>query len=175
MKVAIITRDYPPKIGGISTHVRALGQALERQGTEVKIFVGGSDYKTLILPLTRSLDKFDLVHVQSAPYGAFVGRRPMAVTVHSPILIERDHYRRMTKLTSVPALYFERISLKRAKMIFAVSQVTKNQLTGNYAIDAEKVCVIGNGVEYERFAPREYGTTRSPHNIFLASRLEPRK
>ena len=50
MKVAILTRDYPPAIGGIATHVEGLVNALRRMGVEADIYVGSHDVRTLLLP-----------------------------------------------------------------------------------------------------------------------------
>ena len=94
MKVAILTRDYPPAIGGVATHVEGLVKALRRMGVEADLYVGSNDVKTLLLPFDMPIKKYDLVHVQSLPYGAFVFGAPLVVTVHSPVLEEFAHYRR---------------------------------------------------------------------------------
>src|SRR5579872_5610219 len=43
MKVAILTRDYPPAIGGIATHVEGLVKALGRLAVDADVFVGSND------------------------------------------------------------------------------------------------------------------------------------
>src|SRR5437879_11505036 len=97
MRVAILTRDYPPAFGGVATHVDGIVRALRRLGTDVDVFVGGNNFRTALLPLIKSLRQYDIVHVQSSPYGAFVIGVPMVVTVHAPVLTEWGHYHTMYK------------------------------------------------------------------------------
>ena len=174
MKVAILTRDYPPAIGGIATHVEGLVGALRRRGVEADVFVGSNDVKTLLLPFDIPLKRYDVVHVQSAPYGAFVVGVPLIVTVHSPILEELPHYKKSLQIASIPALPLEKLSLRRAEVVLAVSAQSKADLIKSYGVDASKVEVIGNGVDYARFAlPRERRS--EPVRMLVVSRLEPRK
>src|SRR5229473_7338038 len=115
MKVAILTRDYPPAIGGIATHVEGLVKGLARLGVEVELNVGSNDVKTLLLPFDLPLKEYDVVHVQSLPYGAFVIGAPLVVTVHSPVLEEFAHYRNSLKIASMPAIALEKATLSRAR------------------------------------------------------------
>jgi glycosyltransferase involved in cell wall biosynthesis len=176
MKVAILTRDYPPAIGGIATHVEGLVKALRGMGVEADLFVGRHDVKTLLLPFDIPLKQYDLVHVQSLPYGAFVYGVPLVVTVHSPVLEEFSHYRNALKVASLPAIALEKASLSRARGILAVSAQSQSDLVEMYGTRREKVDVIGNGVDYEKFsAPRELANAASTKTILVVSRLEPRK
>ncbi len=176
MRVAILTRDYPPAIGGVATHVEGLVNALRRRGIEADVFVGSNDVKTLLLPFDIPLKKYDVVHVQSSPYGAFVVGVPLVVTVHSPVLEEMPHYKRSLQLISLPAIPLERISLSRAAAVLAVSDESRSELLREYGLDSSKVEVIGNGVEYERFSASRSGRARlKPPRILVVSRLEPRK
>src|SRR5579862_7945991 len=108
MKVAILTRDYPPAIGGIATHVERLVVALRRLGVDADLYVGYNDVKTLLLPFDMPLKDYDLIHVQSLPYGAFVFGVPLVVTVHSPVLEEFAHYRSSLKVAAIPAVALEK-------------------------------------------------------------------
>jgi glycosyltransferase involved in cell wall biosynthesis len=175
MRVAILTRDYPPAIGGVATHVDGIVKALKGLGVDVDVFVGWNNYRTVLLPLTKSLRQYDLVHVQSSPYGALVIGVPMVVTVHAPVLTEWGHYSTMYKFVSVPALLCEEASLNRARAVLAVSEVTKSDLVRKYRIAAEKVDVIGNGVSFEKFALTDRKDHRAANRILMVSRLEPRK
>ena len=58
LRVAFITRDYPSAIGGIATHAAGLVNAL-RKNVDVELFVGGTDYKTLVIRFHYSFDGFD--------------------------------------------------------------------------------------------------------------------
>lgn len=176
MRVAIITRDYPPTIGGIATHVEGLVSALRRRGVQADVYVGSTDVRTLLLPFDIPLKGYDVVHVQSAPYGTFVLGVPLVVTVHSPVLEEFHHYRNRLKLESIPAVATERASLSRASVILAVSEQSKEELLRMYRVEPQKVEVIGNGVDYARFAvPSGVETGRTADKILVVSRLEPRK
>jgi glycosyltransferase involved in cell wall biosynthesis len=173
MKVAILTRDYPPAIGGIATHVEGLVKALRRMGVEADLYVGSHDVRTLLLPFDIPLKKYDVVHVQSLPYGAFVFGVPLVVTVHSPVLEEFAHYRNALKLASLPAVALEKATLSRASAILAVS---RSDLLGMYGLAPERVDVIGNGVDYERFSgQREMADPSAWKRVLVVSRLEPRK
>jgi glycosyltransferase involved in cell wall biosynthesis len=176
MRVAILTRDYPPAIGGIATHVEGLVKALRRMGIEVDIYIGSNDVKTLLLPFDIPLKRYDMVHVQSLPYGAFVFGVPLVVTVHSPVLEEFSHYRSPLKVASIPAIALERVSLSRASAVLAVSAQSRSELVSMYGVAHGRVDVIGNGVDYERFSGRRDAPSSSAtKKVLVVSRLEPRK
>jgi glycosyltransferase involved in cell wall biosynthesis len=176
MKVAIITRDYPPAIGGIATHVEGLVKALRRLGVEADLYVGRHDVRTLLLPFDIPLKEYDVVHVQSLPYGAFVFGVPLVVTVHSPVMEEFAHYRDALKLASLPAIALERLTLTRASEVLAVSAQSRADLLGVYNLDPDRVDIIGNGVDYERFSvPRDTAEPAFAKRVLVVSRLEPRK
>ena len=176
MKVAILTRDFPPAIGGVATHVQGLVKALRRMGLEVDLYVGSNDVKTLLLPFNMPIKKYDVVHAQSLPYGAFVFGAPLVVTVHSPVLEEFAHYRNSLKLASFPAIALEKVSLKRASAVLAVSDQSRSDLVEMYGVEPKAIEVIGNGVDYERFSGRSEATGASRmEKVLVVSRLEPRK
>ena len=176
MKVAILTRDYPPAIGGVATHVEGLVKALRRMGVEADLYVGSNDVKTLLLPFDMPIKKYDLVHVQSLPYGAFVFGAPLVVTVHSPVLEEFAHYRKSLKLESIPAIALEKVSLRRASAVLAVSGQSRSDLVKMYGLEPGAIDVIGNGVDYERFSGRSEAVGESRmKKVLVVSRLEPRK
>jgi glycosyltransferase involved in cell wall biosynthesis len=154
MKVAILTRDYPPAIGGVATHVEGLVKALRRLGVGADLYVGSNDVKTLLLPFDMPMRDYDLVHVQSLPYGAFVFGAPLVVTVHSPVLEEFAHYRKALKAVSIPAVAMEKASLSRARAVLAVSAQSRSDLVSKYGLEAERDEVIGNGVDYARLSAR---------------------
>jgi glycosyltransferase involved in cell wall biosynthesis len=176
MRVAILTRDYPPAIGGIATHVEGLVKALRRLGVEADLYVGSNDVKTLLLPFDMPLKRYDVVHVQSLPYGAFVVGVPLVVTVHSPVLEEFPHYRNSLKAVSIPAVALEKVSLARASAVLALSSQSRSDLIGRYGPEPERVEVIGNGVDYERFSGRRaVADPSAKKRVLVVSRLEPRK
>jgi glycosyltransferase involved in cell wall biosynthesis len=176
MKVAILTRDFPPAIGGIATHVEGLVKGLGRLGVEAEVHVGSNDVKTLLLPFDMPLKEYDVVHVQSLPYGAFVVGAPMVVTVHSPVLEEFAHYRNSLKVASIPAIALEKATLSRARAVLAVSEQSRSDLIGKYALGPGRVEVVGNGVDSDKFSGRrESLNPTAMKRILVVSRLEPRK
>lgn len=148
---------------------------MRRKGVEADLYVGGNDVKTLLLPFDIPLRKYDVVHVQSAPYAAFVFGVPLVVTVHSPILEEFDHYRATLKMASLPGLALEKAALARAGAILAVSEQTKSELLDVYKLRPKRVRVIGNGVEFDRFSCERGHYATSAKRVLVVSRLEPRK
>lgn len=176
MRVAILTRDYPPTIGGVATHVEGLLKALRRVGVEVDLYVGRNDVRTLLLPFGIPLRNYDVVHVQSLPYGAFVFGVPLVVTVHSPVIEEFRHYRRALRIASFPAIALEKISLSRAAAVLAVSDQSRSDLFKRYRPRPERVEVIGNGVDFDRFSlPRRTAQDGGVRRVLVVSRLEARK
>jgi len=176
MRVAVLTRDYPPAIGGIATHVESLVKALRGLGVEVDLFVGSNDVKTLLLPFDMPIGEYDVVHAQSLPYGAFVFGAPLVVTVHSPVMEEFAHYRNALKIASIPAIALEKFSLLRAKAVLAVSDQSRCDLAEMYGLEAGRIDVIGNGVDFDRFSRGRKATSPSPmKKVLVVSRLEPRK
>ncbi len=175
MRVAILTRDYPPSVGGIATHVEGLVKALKKKGVEVGLYVGGTDVGTLLLPFDIPLQSYDVVHVQSLPYGAFVFGVPLVVTVHSPVLEEFPHYRSSLKFVSLPAIALEMATLGKAKEVLAVSDQSRLDLEGGYGLRPGRVAVIGNGVDCDRFSASHGTAARDPKSVIVVSRLEPRK
>jgi glycosyltransferase involved in cell wall biosynthesis len=103
-----------------------------------------------------------------------------AVTVHDilfeshPELFERFFVSRSRLL--VP------LSIRRSAAVFTVSEYSRKQICGTYAVPAAKVHTIPNGVDRSRFVPGEVGLEflteydLKPKSYFLTvGRLEPRK
>lgn len=160
--------------GGISTHVTNLGRELRNLGIDVDIFVGKTDTKSLMLPAACAFDDYDLVHVQSSPYGAFVRGSKLVVTVHAPVLVEMSHYNLFSLSKSPLAFLMEKLAFRKAGAILSVSETTASDLAAKYRIKRNRITVIGNGVDYQRFLARGE-VTRNPKRVLLVSRLEPRK
>jgi glycosyltransferase involved in cell wall biosynthesis len=171
----MVTRDYPPTVGGIATHTKAVVDRLRDIGVDVEAIVGRSDFGTLMVPLRRSLSGYDIVHVQSSPYGAFVKNECMVVTVHAPVLSEKDYYRGWTSIKSRFAVGMERRTFAKASRIIAVSEWTKFELVRLYALAPERIKVIPNGVDLEAFGRPTRTMDDGLLRVLVVSRLEPRK
>jgi len=174
LKVAILTRDFPPVTGGVSTHVSALVGGLRTLGADVDVYVGRTDYRTLFMPFSVAFRDYDVVHVQSGPYGTFVVGAPLVVTVHAPIAREWTDYSGTQRMKSLSAYALERATLRRARAILAVSEMTKRDLEMIYGVPRERVSVIGSGVDYERYASTSEDR-RELKRVLVVSRLENRK
>jgi glycosyltransferase involved in cell wall biosynthesis len=178
----MLTRDYPPKIGGIATHTSALVKHLKKIGVQVDVFAGTSDIRTLFKPIRQSFNEYDIVHVQSSPYGAFVRKQPMVVTVHAPVRTEAEFYTWSLKLKSIPAYILEKFTFRKCESVIAVSELTKKDLIEKYGLASSKIDVILNGVEYEKFRTERSIAVKNGNvaqsgvpSILILSRLEPRK
>ncbi|MDV3243544.1 MAG: glycosyltransferase family 4 protein [Nitrososphaerales archaeon] len=171
-RVAMLTRDYPPTVGGIPTYAFNLVSQLKRIGVDVDVVEGRGDVKTLLLPLHWDvrLGDYDLVHVASLPYAAFVGFHPLVVTTHSPVTEEGKYYGSSNRLKRPWASFLEGRSARKANAIVAVSKATATELASRYDV-GDKVHVIPNGVDTSFFAPGR----RSSNKVLICSRLDPRK
>ena len=173
MKVAIITRDSPHQHGGLSTLTNYFAASLRELGIHVNVFHGGNNAKTLLSPIRLDLDRYDIVHLTSPPYGALVNKKPMVVTVAQPALAELQYYPLIDKIKALAAYPLESITLRKACSVVALSEVGKKDLMNGYPVEAEKIVTIPAGVDLEKFRPQPHNTRNV--KILLCSRLEPRK
>lgn len=173
MRVGLVTRDYPPRYGGMATYVEALARHLRALGVEVEVFVGGGDVGTLFLARSLSSRDFDVIHVASAPYGGLVSSRPTVVTVHEPIVCEWPYYGWGRKIKGLFAGRLERRALRRAGAIIAVSRETKRKLVFHYGLSDGKVVVVPHGVDPVGIGSAKRRT--SLPTILMVSRLDRRK
>ena len=173
LNIAVITRDYPPKIGGISTHSEALVKHLRLLDVNVTVFAGYNDSNTLMVPFNHDLNRFDIVHLQSTPYGPFISKTPLLVTAHATLDMELPYYD-WREIVLVPlALLFERITLNKATLITADSNLTQSNLISRYFINPDRITLLPSGVDAERFSPLSHSNSKI--KILICSRLEPRK
>lgn len=174
MKVAIITRDYPPKIGGIATHTEGIVKHLRKKGVKVDVFAGYTDFVTITIPLRYSLRGYDIVNVQSTPYAPFIMKRPLVLTAIAPLTMEWSYYNLPGLLRVPPAYLLERLSIRNATLITAISRATKEELVKRYGLEDRRIEVIPSGVDCERYLPMVKDES-SKAKILICSRLEPRK
>jgi glycosyltransferase involved in cell wall biosynthesis len=174
MRVAMLSRDYPPTTGGIPTHARAIVEGVRKTGVEVDVFEGRSDLGTLFLPYRKrkTLAGYDLVHIQGSPYAAFDSKHPLVLTVHSPLVEEGKYYPLGNKAKVPVGKLFERRSFKRADAIIAISASTEQCLVERYGVPAGKIVRIPNGVDLERFKPLPKPEVP---RILVCARLDKRK
>lgn len=157
MKVLLVSRAYPPVIGGIENHNRDLARWLGRK-TDVDLIanVRGKRFLPVFLPyaLLKSLFlvfRNDVLLVGDgvlAPLAAIVGLfRPGLVTacvVHGLDLT----FGRKTGLLSRAYRAVNIPALRRMNRIFAVSEYTRLEAIAE-GIDPNRITVIQNGIEPE--------------------------
>jgi len=173
MRVGLVTRDYPPRYGGMATYVEALARHLRVLGVEVEVFVGGDDIGTLFLARSLSSQDFDVIHVVSAPYGGLVSSGKLVVTVYEPVVCEWPYYGWWRKIKGLFAVRLERQALKRAMRIIAISRETKSNLVSHYGLSDENVMVVPLGVDSANSGPKR--KMSSIPTILMVSRLDRRK
>jgi len=112
-----------------------------------------------VLPQLARIHQLDVLHVPS--YRRMLWRRPCALvaTIHdlAPFRIAAKYdWKRM--------LYGRVIARRlawRQQAIIAISQTTAADIRSFYGLPAERVTVIHNGVEHERFSPAPPGIARA--------------
>jgi glycosyltransferase involved in cell wall biosynthesis len=142
-------------------------------GVSVQTFMGESDIRTLLLPLSTDLNGFDIVHVMSPPYAALESHRHLVVTVAEPVVTELPFYARKAKLTAYPALLAESIVFRKRAHFIAISETTRNKITAHFALPESQISVIPCGVDCDGFAPSKKENEQP--QIVLCSRLDRRK
>lgn len=173
IRVAFLTRDYPPTPGGISIYVRNLEVALRKLGIGVTVFVGKTDSKAVLKGFDSRLRDYDIIHVHSPAYGLFAPG-PFIVTVQAPIRAEYPYYSSESKMKAAVGYLFERTTFARSSRIIAVSQVTRDDLVRYYHIPRSKIIVVDSGVDHDRFTPVRH-PLNNPPRIVMCSRLDNRK
>jgi len=194
---------------GQVTHISALARGLEKAGHRVVVFSREAEttvdgvtvrelkfagdrvpfFRNLVFPFKclTHLREFDVVHTQYHP-GIFVGNaskrlgRRHVFTYHgfAPVGIWRNPRQRVKMVDHRVGTFFGlRLGVDK---IIAVSNYLKKELVNNYRIDAEKVKVVYNCIDVERFSPqvdgqgirKKYGLGDAPVVLYLG-RLAPYK
>lgn len=140
----------------------------------------GNPFKRLYWQLPRLAKKFklDLLHTQ------YILPWPLscksAVTIHD-VLFE-THPQFFKPLFVLRSRLLMRLAAKRADLVFSVSEFSKREISRLYAVPLEKISVIHNGADFERFKPRDENLDFLLRRglavrgyILSVGRLEPRK
>jgi glycosyltransferase involved in cell wall biosynthesis len=148
----------------------------------------------MIIKIHRLADKFDIIHINSQFISAivsFLGSRisntlykiPKVVTVHhldyDEFLIERSLSKKKVSFNVNRRIskFIESLVVRKAGIVIAVSDYTKNALLRVYGMSHEKIYVIPNGIALDPGEHLKAPSSREPNNIFILSvaRMEPRK
>ncbi len=180
MKVALLTREYPPDVyGGAGVHVAYLARELasrvdltvhceggERPGAvayQPAAELAGANQALRImsvdLAMTAGADDADLVHSHTW-YANLAGHLasllygvPHVMTVHS---LEPLRPWKAEQLGGGYALssWCERVAIESAAAVIAVSDGMRSDVLAAYpAVDAERIHVIRNGIDTTEYAP----------------------
>ena len=200
MKICLLgSKSYPPKIGGIETHVFELAQRLALRGHEVNVIAGRDKNdkryekldgvnvhrvafiksrfttKITMVPSAILLAKkieADIYHTHGGVFGFFSSlflNRPFIHTAHGHGYHPGEY--------PFPFGHFAKVldttSFKKAKQVIAVDSETANEV----AKYNKHVRIIGNGINIEKFdrqvpIPKEY---KNDIKILYVGRLIQRK
>lgn len=130
------------------------------------------------LPWLRWRHKIDLLHTQYRIPPVALG--PCACTMHDVLFESHPEY--FGKAFTFQSKVSFRFSARKAKLLFSVSEFSKSQIVDHYGVTAERISVIYNGVDRQRFYPgdegedvlRKYGL-QAGNYLLTVGRLEPRK
>jgi len=132
----------------------------------------------LYLPYLCWRHRIDVLHTQYRV--PFVRPSAVACTIHD-VLFE-THPQFFSPGFVREARFTFRMAVKRAALLFSVSQYSKSELCRLYGADPGKVRVTYNGVDRSRFYPGKDGEQQvadlglvSGHYVLVVGRLEPRK
>jgi alpha-maltose-1-phosphate synthase len=195
VKVALLTREYPPDVyGGGGVHVEYLARELRRL-IDVDVHAWGATREGAIgheawdalagsapelaalramsidLTMAAATGDADVVHSHTwyANFGGHLSKLvhdvPHVATVHS---LEPLRPWKAEQLGGGYALssFCERIALEAADAIIAVSEGMRRDLLGAYpAVDPERVEVIYNGIDTAEYAPDRDTDVLERHGI----------
>jgi glycosyltransferase involved in cell wall biosynthesis len=194
-KVHVVARDKQDserKINGIQVHyIKGVGNALTRYWR----FARSASKK--IEELNRQ-DGLDIIHsnLPLVPSFAIPDKSAKAIVcaVHSTwkgeaIVTKRDNPKELNPNEKAMLRFnfvlrkYEKNLMKRSDALIAVSKYTVNELTDLYGIKKEKIHVIYNGVDVEKFKPRpnkaelrrEFGLEEDKKIVLFVGRLYHRK
>ena len=169
MKVLMVTTGMD--IGGAETHIAELCRALKERGTSVAVASAGGVYVSELeksgiphttLPLNQKTpaslaesyrglthlirrEKFDIVHAHARIPAFLCGRLRKYFGFR---FVTTDHLDfRVTPL-------LRRLS-DWGELTFAVSEDLRGYLTENYHLKPERIALTVNGIDTNRFSPRE--------------------
>jgi glycosyltransferase involved in cell wall biosynthesis len=172
MKIAIV-RTVLHKGSGQVVHIRELGQALSARGHQVTVFTARAEERPGRLEVEEiparhardflpHLRGYDIVHTQYHPclyVGGLARRRgiPHVFTFHgfAPIRHWNSNRQRLKMIRRRVGTFFGlRLG---ADGYISVSEFLARALASRYLVPRERIQVVYNGVDLERFSPRVDG------------------
>ncbi len=195
MKVALLTREYPPEVyGGAGVHVEYLARELARL-EDVTVHAWGEDREGAVghrpwdalagdapqlaalramsidLSMTAAVEGAELVHSHTW-YAQLAGHLakltydvPHVATVHS---LEPLRPWKAEQLGGGYALssWCEKVALEAADRVIAVSKGSREDILACYpAIDPDRVQVIYNGIDADEYTPDRGTDVLEKHGV----------
>ena len=170
MKICLISRQfYPATKGGSELYMYEIYRRV-RKGNEVKILTydkvehEGAEVLpfpkihlifaplfSVIAGLKARLGNYDIVHI-NAYWSEFAGlfTRSSILTVHDVGLLEEKGILNKIKV------FILRKAMEKAKKVVTVSEKEKKRIIENFGIEGEKIKVIPNGVNLEKYNPKNH-------------------
>lgn len=202
--ILITAFDFPPQIGGVATYSWELANSLSQKGHKVTVITkdrqqsyqdnftviswklprfGVLALPALTLRLVNHLKKNQYDHIFSTlwlPDGAAVylakkllkNSTPTSISVHAMEIL--DSRADLKKRIRSRLKNLKRNSFNDCQSIFCVSNFSKQLLLNNISVDADKVHVVNNGVNLERFYRAESKPAPYPQ-LMTTCRLIPTK
>lgn len=195
-RILILSKGYPPDVGGLETYAEKVAAAYAAKGLDVTVLtscseawseeqrgrnlrvvnVGQSAHQWRVmlrmllrlLPLVRE-SKFDLVHATTWRLAV-----PAMIMLPSVRRLITVHGR---EVFVVPRLLkpLMKLALRKAFAVIAVSRPILDELVRRYALRLRRAAVAWNGVSFAEAAGPSDGGQKDPYLAFTVCRLVERK
>lgn len=208
MRICMIMSSPMPPREGIGFYVWNLSKQLTRLGHQVQIITRGHRHpvrrevvegiviwRPVFVPaypfhahvhrlfvdrlLQELCSEIDLIHLHTPLVGLPNIRKPMVVTVHTPMKadvksVQANHWLGvLTKLQGPISYRLETQLFHKAHKMIAVSHSVAAELQ-DYGLNPQDVAVLGNGADTEVFSPGDGHSPGEPY-FLTVGRLGPRK
>lgn len=132
----------------------------------------------LQLPWLQISQKLDLLHTQYRL--PFIPMGPCACTIHDVLFESHPEY--FPKTFTLQSKLTFRLAARLSRLLFSVSEFSRSEVAGRYGISPERIGVLYNGVDRNRFFPGSKGAELltplglvGGQYLLTVGRLEPRK
>jgi UDP-glucose:(heptosyl)LPS alpha-1,3-glucosyltransferase len=182
MKIALVRKDYTDKKGGAENYAVTLSRQLARLGQEVHIYAAKIDapksekiFAHLVpLPRIRTFarhisfakncekmlraEKFDIINGLSRIWHQDIYRSGDPLFIHwlkshKPNIADRFFSVINPKQKAMLSLEKKVFTSKMLRRVIAISNLDKTLISRYYGVPHQNICVIYNGVDFERFNP----------------------
>jgi len=206
MRILHMSMDYPPRhAGGTTVHTYQLAHSLQKLGHEVSIIAASArgapatqdDDGVMVHRVPRPYTQFsarkarelmgttDVVHGHGiCAYGMLKGAHPPTVVkLHNIWAQELEAYRNLSDSTSwhyvnisIPKyVRMDRATCSRANHLISISRYISGGAE-DYGISPDKISLIPNGVDFERFERAEPAELKLKRPVIVyIGRLSPHK